>query len=112
MHRQIGGIYNTVGVASKISETLFFKPHSFQYREMRQERVGPPRLRESSNENLFTRFKEYQLNRMTKRLNPFKNSHKIRKKHTLSDINAKRNILNLAPLLMTQLDKGRQKSRR
>jgi hypothetical protein len=79
---------------------------------MRQERVGPPRLRESSNENLFTRFKEYQLNRMTKRLNPFKNSHKIRKKHTLSDINAKRNILNLAPLLMTQLDKGRQKSRR
>jgi hypothetical protein len=49
---------------------------------------------------------------MAKRLNPLKNSHKIRKKHTLPDINAERDIPNLAPLLMTQLDKGRQKSRR
>jgi hypothetical protein len=112
MHRQIGGIYNTVGVASKISETLFFKSHSFQYREMWQQWMGPPRLRESSNENFFASFEKYQLNRMAKRLNPLKNSHKIRKKHTLPDINAERDIPNLAPLLMTQLDKGRQKSRR
>jgi hypothetical protein len=49
---------------------------------------------------------------MTKSLNPFKNTHEIRKKHALPDIDAERNILNLAPLLMTQLDKGRQKSRR
>jgi hypothetical protein len=48
---------------------------------------------------------------MAKRLNPLENSHKIGKKHTLSDVNAERNILNLAPLLMTQLDKGRQESR-
>jgi hypothetical protein len=74
--------------------------------------MGPSGLRESANEHLFTSFKEYQLNRMTKSLNPFKNTHEIRKKHALPDIDAERNILNLAPLLMTQLDKGRQKSRR
>jgi hypothetical protein len=49
---------------------------------------------------------------MTKNFNPLKNPHEIRKEDALPDINAERDILNLAPLLMTQLDKGRQKSRR
>ena len=49
---------------------------------------------------------------MTKNLNPLKNPHEIGKEHALPDIDAERNIFNLAPLLMTQLDKGRQKSRR
>jgi hypothetical protein len=68
---------------------------------MRQEWVGPPRLRESANQHLLTSFKEYQLNRMTKNLNPPKNPHEIGKEHALPDIDAERNILNLAPLLMT-----------
>jgi hypothetical protein len=112
MHRQIGCINNTVGVAPQIGETLLFKPHTLQYREMRQERVGPPRLRESANQHLLTSFKEYQLNRMTKNLNPLKNPHEIGKEYALPDIDAERNIFDLASLLMTQLDKGRQKSRR
>jgi hypothetical protein len=48
---------------------------------------------------------------MAKSLNPLKNPHKIGKEHALPDINAERDIPNLAPLLMTQLYKGRQKSR-
>jgi hypothetical protein len=49
---------------------------------------------------------------MTKCLNPLKNPHEIGKEHALPDIDAKRNFFNLAPPLMTHLDKGRQKSRR
>jgi hypothetical protein len=109
MYRHIGGIYNTVGVAPQVGETLLFKPYSLQYREMRQERVRPPGLRESANYHLFTSFKKYQLNRMTENLHSLKNPHEIGKEHAFSDIDAERNILNLPPLLMTQLNKGRQK---
>jgi hypothetical protein len=49
---------------------------------------------------------------MTKYLNPLKNPHEIGKEHAFPDIDAERNIFNLASLLMTQLDKGRQKGRR
>ncbi len=112
MDRQVRGIDDTVGMATKISETLLFKPHSFQYRKMRQQRMGPPRLRESPNEHLLTRFKKYQLDRVTKSLHSLKNPYEIRKEYALPDIDTERNILNLAPLLMTQLDKSRQKRRR
>jgi hypothetical protein len=69
--------------------------------------MGPPRLRESTNQDFLTSFKEYELNRMTKRLHPIKNPHKIGKEHALSNIDAERNIFNLAPLLMTELYKSR-----
>jgi hypothetical protein len=79
---------------------------------MRQKRVRPSRLRESTNQHLITSFEEYQLNGMAKTLYALKNPHEVRKEHALPDIDAERDILNLSPLLMTQLDKGWQQSRR
>jgi hypothetical protein len=49
---------------------------------------------------------------MAENLYALKNPHEVRKEHTLPDIDAERNILNLPPLLMTQLNKGRQQGRR
>ena len=112
MHCQIRGIDNAVGVSPKLRETLLFKAHTFQYREMRQKRMGPSRLRESTNQHLLTGFKEHELNRMAQYLYPLKNAYEIGKEHALPDIDAERNILYFSPLLVTQLDKGRQKGRR
>jgi hypothetical protein len=78
---------------------------------MGQERMGPPRLRESTNQHLLAGFEEYQFYFVTESLNPLKNPHEIGKKHTFSDIDSEYNILNLAPLLMTQIDESRQKGR-
>jgi hypothetical protein len=112
MYRQIRSVDNTFRMAAQIGETLLFKPYTFQYREVRQEWMRPPRLRKSPNQHLFTGFEEYQLDRMTKSLHSLKDPYEIGKKHALPDIDAQRNILNLTPLLMTQLDKSRQKGRR
>jgi hypothetical protein len=49
---------------------------------------------------------------MTKCLNPLKNPHEIGKEHAFPDIDTERDIFNFAPLLVTQLDKGREKGRR
>src|SRR6185295_19676052 len=98
-------------MAPYIGETLLFKSYSFQHRKMRQERVRPPRLRESANQYLLASFEEYQFNRMTENLYALKNPHEVRKEHALPDIDSERDILNLSPLLMTQLNKGRQQDR-
>jgi len=45
-------------------------------------------------------------------LDSIENPDEIGKEYTLPDIDAERNFFNLAPSLMTQLDEGRQKSRR
>jgi hypothetical protein len=112
MHCQIRGIDDTVGVAPEISETLFFKSHSLQYRKLRQQRMGSPRLRESANQDLFARFKKYELDLVTESLHPLENPHKIGKEYALPDIDAKRDVFDFSSLLMTELDKGRQKGRR
>jgi hypothetical protein len=112
MHCQVRGINDTVGIAPEIDETLFFKSHSLQYRKLRQQRMGPPRLGESANQHLFTRFKKYELDLVAEGLHPLENPNKIGKEYALPDIDAERNIFDFSSLLMTELDKGRQKGRR
>jgi hypothetical protein len=48
---------------------------------------------------------------MAENLYALKNPHEVRKEHALPDIDSERDILNLSPLLMTQLNKGRQQGR-
>src|SRR3954470_14422809 len=112
MYRQIGGIDNTVGVAPKISKTRLLNPHPFQYWKMRQKRMRSPRLREPAYQYLLTSLQKYQLHCMTKSLHPLKNTYEIRKKYAFPYIDAERDTFNLASLLMTQFDKGRQQRRR
>ena len=49
---------------------------------------------------------------MAKSFDPLKNPHKIRKKSSLSHVNAERNVCDFTMLLVAEIDKGREESRR